>query len=158
VNAFLSAWQQGAARPLFEEKSMNDFEDITLPRSGKAPLAFRGQQLAEHDGHRHLGREHNRWHELAVCRTEGGRFVVRIAYRTCWQGEADVDMAEIASDPAEVSTILCDYNPCENVGGFPSDAQYRDKQQRLLADIRRRYEAQVRDLLASDPVFAERVP
>jgi hypothetical protein len=28
----------------------------------------------------------------------------------------------------------------------------------LLADIRRRYEAQVRDLLASDPVFAERVP
>src|SRR4051794_1225207 len=65
----------------FEEKSMNDFEDIILPRSGKAPLVFRGQQLAVVFGQRHLGREHNRWHELVVYRTEGGRYMVRIAYR-----------------------------------------------------------------------------
>lgn len=132
-------------------------EEHTLPRSGMAPLMFRGVLLAESDGQRQAGREQNRWHELAVYVTEAGSYVVRIAYRTRWEGELDRDSAEVVEDAAGVGYTLQDYDPCARVQGYPVGDAYAERQARLMADVRRRYESQVSDLLRSSPAFAERV-
>lgn len=133
------------------------YAEITLPRSGQAPLVFVGEMLAESDGERVSGREQNRWHELAVYRTPGGKFVVRIAYRTRWQGELEHNAAEVCQQPREVATVLRDHNPTAAVVGYPTGSGYKDKQARLMADIRGRYEEQISEILASAPEFAERI-
>lgn len=131
-------------------------EEFTLPRSGRAPLRFRGELLAESDGERQAGREQSRWHELAVYRTDGGVFVVRIAYRTRWEGELHRDEAEAAT-AAEVAAVLRHYNPAAPVQGYPPGDAYAERQARLVANVRRRYESQVSEILAADPAFAEEV-
>ena len=132
-----------------------DAEERTLPRSGEAPLRFRGVLLAESDGERQSGKEQTRWHELAVYRTVGGKFVVRIAYRTRWQGELDHDDAAIVDRADKVAAALREYDPTAHVGGFPPHASYAERQAWLLADIRRRYEEQTSEILAASPEFAE---
>lgn len=63
--------------------------NYTLRRTGQAPLRFQGELLAEADGEYESGRDFNRWHELTVYRTRGGKYVLRIAYRSAHQGELD---------------------------------------------------------------------
>lgn len=125
----------------------------TLARTGQAPLKFTGELLKESDDERH----NNRWHELAVYRTTGGRYVVRIAYRTLWQGELARYAAEVVGGPDGVSRVLRNYDPCGPVTGYPLGAAYAERQARLMADIRNRYNAQVSELLASAPEFAEEI-
>jgi hypothetical protein len=132
-------------------------DEITLPRSGAAPLRFRGELLAESDGERRSGREQTRWHELAVYRTAGDRYVVRITYRTRYQGEPDVDVA-LVTDAAGVAAALESHDPCAAAVGYPPGEHYAERQRRLLEDLRRRYAAQVSEVLAADPAFAEDVP
>lgn len=142
---------------ILDAEPQKDGVDITLKRTGKAPLRFKGELLEESEGERVGGRENNRWHELAVYRTPGGKYVVRIGYRTRWQGELGRDNAEIVAKPEEVAAVLRDYDPCAPVTGFPPGDAYAQKQARLMSDIRTRYEHQVSELLASSPEFAERV-
>ena len=135
---------------------LDNGETITLPRSGQPPLRFRGELLAESCGERQAGREQTRWHELAVYRTAGGVFVVRVAYLTRWEGELDRDEATV-TDAAGVGKVLRDYDPTSPVQGYPPGGAYAERQARLCADVRRRYEEQVSSLLAAAPEFAEEV-
>lgn len=128
-------------------------ESITLARTGRAPLAFTGELLAESDGERQAGREQNRWHDLAVYRTESGRYVARVGYRTKWEGELDRADAATLETPAEVAAWFTAHDPAAAVKGFPSGAAYAERQAKLLADVRGRYQAQVSEIL-SGPVFA----
>jgi len=130
---------------------------ITLTRTGQPPLRFTGELLEESDGQIVNGKDHNRWHELAVYRTAGSKYVVKICYRTRWDGELDRDQAAIVEKPEAVAFALQDYDPCAPVGGYPAGDAYADKQARLMSDIRRRYDAQVSEILASSPEFAEEV-
>jgi hypothetical protein len=132
-------------------------DKIVLPRTGQAPLTFTGELLAESDGERVAGKEANRWHELAVYRTAGGKYILRIAYRTRWEGELSHDEAEVVAAPEGVGATLRGYNPTGPVQGFPVGDVYAERQGRLLADVRRRYNAQVSEVLESDPAFAEEV-
>jgi hypothetical protein len=150
VRIAVAQLDRAAAKPATSGK-------ITLPRTGQAPLTFSGELLADTDGERQGGKEQNRWHELAVYRTAGGKYVIAIRYRTRWQGELDHDTAQIVAAPAGVATELMAYDPCAAVQGFPAGAGYADRQERLLLDIRRRYDAQVSEILAADPSFAETV-
>lgn len=131
--------------------------EITLKRTGKPPLRFRGELIEESDGERQRGKENTRWHELGVYRTEGGKFVLRIAYRTRWQGELDRDDAVILDRPEKVAAALQGYDPCAAVEGYPPGDHYAQRQARLMDDVRRRYETQISELLASSPEFAEKV-
>lgn len=143
---------------------MTESETFTLTRTGAAPLRFQGRLIAENDGERQAGSEHNRWHELAIYQTSGGRYVVRIAFCTRWEGELHHDIAEIVDagkdtggdhDHAEtVAEILQSYDPMAHVGGYPSGTGYEDRQRRLDRDIRARYAAQVSEILAGGD-FAE---
>lgn len=129
---------------------------ITLTRSGDAPLTFSGELLAESDGQWHTGREQNRYHSLGIYKTDAGRYVVGVSYSTSWQGEVGRYVAHVAATPAELANWLRNFDPTAHVGGFPPGDAYAEKQRRLLADIRVRWESQVSEVLA-DPAFHEEV-
>lgn len=130
-------------------------DTYTLSRSGRAPLTFTGELLAESDGERCAGKEQNRWHDLAVYRTTGGKYIVAIQYRTRWEGELSRDKVEISETAVAVACHLEEYNPTAAVRGFPAGDAYAERQARLLADIRQRYEAQVSEILGAMPEAAE---
>lgn len=135
-------------------------DTVKLTRSGDAPLVFAGELLEQNDGSRQLGREHTRWHALAIYRTESGRYIARIAYCTKWEGEVGHEIATVVGSGSDVAAVFRDYDPTSKVLGYPvrqhSDAPdpYADRRERLHADIRARYEDQVSQLLDND-VFAE---
>jgi hypothetical protein len=133
-------------------------EIITLTRSGQPPLRFRGELLAESDGQRQANREHNRYHTVRIWRTVAGRYLLCIAYHTHFQGELDWQDAVALDTPGAVTDMLVGHEPCANLRGYPPGPDFAERQARLETDIRSRWEAQVSDLLASSPEFAEEVP
>jgi hypothetical protein len=134
----------------------HEIQEFLLPRSGQAALRIRGENIAAVDGQHMGGREQNRYHTLAIYRTEAGQYVVRIGYHTSWQGECGHDAAEVAATAAACGRVLRDYDPLEHVAGYPPGENYVARQERLTADITARYQALVSALL-SDPIFAEDV-
>lgn len=130
--------------------------DVILPRSGLPPLRFRGEKIAFSDGSPAAGRERSRWHELAVYRAAAGGYVAAVRYRTAWDGEQDRRDAYAAATPGELARLLAAHDPCAAVAGYPAGGQFADKQARLLADVRARYEAQVSEVLAG-PEFHEEI-
>lgn len=133
-------------------------ERITLRRTGSHPLTFLGDQLAEVSGFRFGDREQSRWHELALYRTESGRHVLSIGFRTRWQGEVDHDEAHHADTSAEVLNQLTAYDPLAHIAGYPPGEAYIEKQRRLEDDICRRWNATITALYDQLPVgWAEEV-
>lgn len=129
-----------------------------LSRTGNAPVRFTGELLAAVDGFRSAGKENNRWHELAVYRTAGGQIVGVIQYRTRWQGEEGRDLVEVLASPAAATSFFRDHFVEHDPTGYPPGDHYAEKQARLIADVRRRYESAVTELLSqSADVFAETI-
>jgi len=127
----------------------------TISRTGSAPVRFDGELLAESDGWRR-GRDASRWHEIRIYGTSGGRFVAEIRGGTMWEGEEAVSTLEIADTAGALVAILRDYDPTAHVLGFPPGPAYAEKQQRVLDDLRVRYEAQIGEMLAEHAdIFAE---
>jgi hypothetical protein len=132
-------------------------DTFTIDRSGLAPLTFTGQLLCESDGQFMAGQERNRWHDLAVYKTESNKYVLSISYRTRWQGEIERDYADVLVSPEEVRYSLANYRPTQYVRGYPDGEHYRDKQERLLQQIQLDYDYQVSEILGSSPEFSETV-
>lgn len=130
--------------------------NYTLRRTGQRPLAFQGELLAQASGKWQLHREHNRWHEIQVYETAGGKYIVAIAYRTIWEGEADHSYAEVCDEPTKVADVLREYDPIKFVVGYPAGSAYAERQARLIQDIQLRYDTLVSEVL-SDERFAERI-
>lgn len=129
----------------------------TLTRTGRAPLAFDGETLADASSKWTNGRENNRWHEVAVYRTVGGRYVVAVTYQTQWQGEQDYHWVVEASEPSEVSATLAEFGDqiTEPVKGYPVGSAYAERQARLMSDLRQRYDSLVSEVLGADKAFCE---
>lgn len=135
----------------------------SLNRTGKAPLVFRGELVAKVSGERVGSVTHNRWHELAIYRTVAGSSIVQINYRTTWQNEMSLDSAEwLSLEPDQkdnpwpnIGRLLSHYQPTADVAGYPPTEHYREKQQRLLQEIRQRYDVLVSELLAKAGVQEE---
>jgi len=64
-------------------------EKIIIKRDGLPPIAFNGEKIGSGDNRIISGNSANRWTEVAIYRTAGGRYVVSLARFTCWQGESD---------------------------------------------------------------------
>lgn len=122
-------------------------EKITIQRTGDRALSFSGDCLAEADTHTTEGFGQSRWHKLALYQTEGGRYIVAVGYRTQWQGELPVDWAWTAADEAEAVRLLRAHDPMAGVMGFPPGRQYEERQERLQADLRLRYDTAVSEVL-----------
>jgi hypothetical protein len=128
-----------------------------LQRTGNASLKFDGELIAEskpETGSGKKARDSKRWHEFAIYRTTAGKLVLAITYRAEWQGEHSHYSAEVFPDVPSVVAAIRKYDPISHVRGYPPGEAYAEKQQRLLAEIRERYNAQVGELLNREE-FAE---
>jgi len=133
--------------------------EVRLLRTGQAPLQFAGELLAESKGKWHKGQDQNRYHDLSIYRTAAGTYVVGVAYRTCWQGEDDWDFADTTTAAASVERLLRDAIELSlgRAIGYPPSPAYGDRQARMLASLRERYEGQVSAVLEQHDDFAQRI-
>lgn len=131
--------------------------EFKLTRTGLPPLAFVGELVAESDSKAHQGPGQNRWHELAVYRTAGGKWVASITFRTVWQGESDRHTAEVADTPAALVEIVCRYDPAHEWEGFPDRPEYAEKQARTQAAVTDGYRRAVSEVFDAVPEVAERL-
>jgi hypothetical protein len=129
---------------------------IKITRTGKAPLVFEGELIAKAGGRITAGKEQNRWHEIAIYQTTGGRMVCRISYHTQWEGELEQSEAEEV-EVAALAAYLATYDPTAQCQGFPDAPQYEARQARLMAWLRARYEAAVGEILAAVPGAEEEI-
>jgi hypothetical protein len=133
-------------------------ETYSLPRDGDLPLRFDGERIASASSRRRDGPGQNRWHELALYRTGGGRFVLAATYRSCWQGEDDRHWVTHADAIGAVRDAIRSYPAVPPGVGYPPGESYAEKQARLEGDLRRRYDQVVSELFreAGDD-FAEEI-
>lgn len=127
-----------------------------LKRSGQRPLEINladADDVGTFDGRHFGGREQNRWYEVQLYRLAEG-WAAHVGYRTQWQGEVDVDWAEVGT-AAEIAGWLESLQPMPPGVGFPPGDAYRERQERLLAGLQQQWGAAVSELLDS-PEFAER--
>jgi hypothetical protein len=133
-------------------------ESITVPRTGDLPLAFEGQVIASAGSRLVRGQERNRWHEIELYRTAGGKFVAAIHCRTIWQGEQDHDCAAVLDGPPGIAEYLRTWIPASVIRGYPPGVGYEEKQQRMLATVEADYQSLISEVLAAaGPEFVERV-
>ena len=139
---------------------MPEYRGYEIPRTGQAPLQFKGKEEAHSTSHiaakgSHLRR---RWHDLRLFRTEGGKAVVEVQYVTTWQDDPEKGYVwGKACDWNEVPSALGEHDPRDYVvGGFPATERYRDQQEKLLAEICLGYEQAVSALL-TEAGFVETV-
>ena len=85
-----------------EQKTDSTMEKHTINRTGLPPIVFTGEQIASadnaigHNGHA------NRWFEVRIYRTKGGRYVASFGRFTQWQGESNHCTAASFVTAAEV--------------------------------------------------------
>ena len=75
---------------------------ITITRTGEPPLRFTGIEIGSGDTKIDGGNRANRWTEVTIYITKGGKYVAHVGYRTCWQGEHDTDNARSFATPIEL--------------------------------------------------------
>lgn len=126
-------------------------EQYILPRSGKRSLSFIGECLASGDTRATKGPRSVRWWDVAVYRTESGRYVLTMRWNTRWQGEQDHDAAIVAASLGGVADELEQADPLAHLIGFPmsGDGKYAARQRHVETVLRQAWAQQVRDVLAT---------
>lgn len=137
--------------------------EITLERTGLAPLKFTGTKLAEADGksvNAPAARDNSDWWTITVYalpvfpeQATAPGYVVHIHYQNDHRGRAlHHHFAEWTDEPAE---SLAAYNPLAVLRGFPPDPRYAERQQALERSSRTQYEILVSAVLAQFPTKLE---
>ena len=124
--------------------------DYTITRTGKPPLAFSGEILAAETTRQERGYLFQRWHDLTLYQTAGGKLVLHVEYH-CERkrnGEAGHSQAGPVGDASALPAALERYDPLEHVGGYPAGAQFVERQKKLLAAVQSAYYEAVGRLLA----------
>lgn len=130
-------------------------EKIVLPRSGLSAASFQGELLAEVVGPPEAKRRKNviiRYHELQLYRTDQGKYVVAIGFRTELPQESNQDSVYVCDTQAEVEALLIGdqgYDPCQFLEGFPPWDKFKERQERLEMRVTEEFESRVGQLLAS---------
>jgi hypothetical protein len=126
---------------------------IILSRTGDNPLSFEGDQIVKYSSRTAQGDLQSRWHEIAVYRNGTG-YVVSISYRAELHGEHGHDLVETCNTQKEVADVLREYDPIAHVAGYPTDAEYDLRQDRLEDQIEFAWEDMVHRVLACEDLFA----
>jgi hypothetical protein len=133
-------------------------ERFKLERTGDLPLSFEGERVAQSKGKWHSGKDQNRWHDLAIYRTKGGRYLLQITYQTQWQGESDhSQIIDCGDDVTSAVVELKAHDPASHVEGYPPGEQYSDRQRMLVEGLTRRYNDQITELFREIPEAEERI-
>jgi hypothetical protein len=119
-----------------------------VPRTGELPLRFTGVLLAHVSTASDQGPGNHRWHHVRVYRTVGGRYILAVAFRTCWSGELDHDWAYECADARELGLALGESPNAfiPDAIGYPDREPYRERQHKLLAHLRARFHVAVSEL------------
>jgi hypothetical protein len=80
--------------------------EYTIERDDDRPLRFTGEIIAEASSRGIRGPSQNRWQELTLYRTAGGKMIARRVGRTQWQGERDRHEAVAVDTPDQVVAFL----------------------------------------------------
>ncbi len=132
-------------------------QDFLLPRSGSAPLAFTGEQLAYVSGKDIAAdKRATRYHEIGLYRAASGRYVVAIHFVCQTKYDDPYDEAEAFDTPREVVQYLEEFEPLEGVRGWTQE-KHAEQQERLKRALTNNFERLVSELLSSQAEFAERV-
>jgi hypothetical protein len=131
-----------------EKKSNAPMEKIKLPRTGNRPLAFVGEKIASASSRQPNGPCQTRWHELDLYRTESGKYVVAIAYRTQWEKELPEDLAYIEDSVEGIVDALRSATFELPLYAFPPGEQYDERRAHVSGAVRKCYEHAVSELLA----------
>jgi hypothetical protein len=81
-------------------------EQIEIRRTGLPPIRFTGEQIGKGSTRSIRGEGQNRWTEVSIYHTQGGRYVAHVGRITCWQGETDHHAAVSKATPQEVVAWL----------------------------------------------------
>lgn len=73
----------------------DEYKQIVLVRNGDRNLRFQGKEIASASTWKHYGPDQNRFTNLTVYQTKGGKYVLRNEYVTRWQGENGTSQADI---------------------------------------------------------------
>lgn len=122
-------------------------ETVTLPRTGDRPVRFTGEEVATATSRQSNGPCQSRWYELALYRTDSGRYVLAIGYRSQWEGELPEDRVYVEDSAAAVAAQLQGAIPELPLLAFPPGAQYEEKRAYVAERLRRCYDAAVGELL-----------
>jgi len=87
-------------------KTIAEYQKVKLHRTGDRPLAFLGRKVASASTE---GVESTRWSKVQVYETDNGRFVVRIAYITKWEGERDRSFAYVFGTREDAVSYVCSH-------------------------------------------------
>lgn len=120
---------------------------FTLPRTGDRPLQFDGEQIAETDSRQTQGPCQTRWYELALYRTDGGKYVIAIGYRTQWQGELPRDETHLEDTVSGAVEVLRSTIPELPMYAFPPGDRFEEKRSHAAGAIRQCYENAITELL-----------
>jgi hypothetical protein len=95
---------------------------------------------------------------VGLYRTQNGRAVLHIQYKSSWEGEAESSTVVMFEGfpVAQIETALMQYDPVEHLIGYPPGEAHAEKQERLVADLRQRYRALVSEVLNGE-TFAENI-
>jgi hypothetical protein len=81
---------------------MKLYQSYRVERDNGRALVFCGELVAAVDNSQGPHGLRDRWQDLALYRTQGGRLVCSRIGRTCWQGEAETHEAAVCTDSAGV--------------------------------------------------------
>lgn len=96
----LAEWNHYKSR-VGQNKTMQDYQ---IKRTGLPPIKFSGEVIGSGSTEIEHGNRSNRWTEVEIYKTKGGKFVATVGHLTIWQGESDHYKAqsfEKASDAIE---------------------------------------------------------
>jgi hypothetical protein len=142
-----------AARPSASRHTSTIMTTYTLRRSGNCPVAFRGQVLAQQTGPYHLGRERDRYLELALYRTQAGNYVLHRHYATTRKEPGHDDVVVATAIDALVTALkawpLEQQLPLTAIPAEegPSADRWRTEREKVHKQLRRLYESRVEALL-----------
>lgn len=83
-----------------------EFEKYEISRDGQRPLRFTGTLIVQDNNQPSFGLNQNRWTDIALYRTKGGKFVIRVKQISQWANEKNSCRAAALDTAAEVIAWL----------------------------------------------------
>lgn len=128
--------------------------EFKVQRTGKSPLAFDGEKIAEATTQNLRSKEQSRWYEIAIYECDK-YLIAAVVFESCWQGETPFYWAEVFSSMAEVSRWLSSLNAIPPRIGWPPRPEYDERQRLLIEDLNSQYRYAVSEVLREFPQAPE---
>ena len=121
-----------------------------LTRTGRAPLGFDGEKIAEVSTYGLRGDEQNRWYEIAIYKADD-LYAAHVGYRTKWKGELDTYWLEVSVMKGVTAWLSHDIPPIPIGAGFPPRKEFEERQAALRNDLISQYRYAVSKVLEDFP-------